>query len=354
MTTPAPLPEAPDAPGTPDAPEAAAPAEVPAAPPAPAANPFAAPDGQPGNEAPGNEAPGNGVPGQAPPYPGAVPYWPHSYPMPPAPRNGLGVSAMVLGIVGTVMALTYVLFWVAWLPALVGLVLGVVAMGQVRKGVATNRGTALAGVVLGVSGLLLSAAGGGFFAWQVHEARQEVKATENAARERIEAQEKQRQADLEKRRAEIEEQRKRTEAEQERKAAEERSRHLAFGQSYTTPDGLRFTVEKPGPFSPDEFAQGIAKGDKVVEVVITVTNTTGEQRTMQFNYLKLTDGVGGRAETVVDGSGRHQPLGRSVPAGQTMTGREAFAVPPGATDKVEVSFDYDLTNRRTIYWTGSL
>ncbi|MFI5533809.1 DUF4190 domain-containing protein [Kitasatospora sp. NPDC051853] len=334
MTTPAPLPDAPDVPE--------APAAAPHA--APDAGPFAAPDAPPGNE----------VPGQAPPHPGAGPYWPYPYPMPPAPRNGLGISAMVLGIVGTVMALTYVLFWAAWLPALVGLVLGVVAMGQVRKGVATNRGTALAGVVLGVSGLLLSVAGGGFFAWQVHEVKQEQKAVANAARERFEAEEKQRQAELDKRQAEIEEQRRRTEAEQERKAAEERSRHLSFGQSYTTPDGLRFTVEKPGPFSPDEFAHGIAKGDKVVEVVITVTNTTGEQRTMQFSYLKLTDGVGGRAETVVDGSGRHKPLGRSVPAGQTMTGREAFAVPPGAADKVEVSFDYDLTSRRTIYWTGSL
>lgn len=66
---------------------------------------------------------------------------------PVAPRNGFGVTALVLGIVGTVFS---------WVPVL-GLILAVLAvvfgaLGYSRacKGQATNSGTAIAGLVLGV------------------------------------------------------------------------------------------------------------------------------------------------------------------------------------------------------------
>jgi hypothetical protein len=65
----------------------------------------------------------------------------------PAPSNGLGVSALVLGIVGVVLA------WVPFLGFILGVlatVFGAVGLSYARKGKATNKGMAIAGLVLGI------------------------------------------------------------------------------------------------------------------------------------------------------------------------------------------------------------
>lgn len=81
--------------------------------------------------------------GQAPygPPPGYDPYAPAA----PAPRNGLGIAALVVGIVALALA---------WIPlvgfvGLVAVVLGIIALSRVRRGLATNRGVSITGVVLG-------------------------------------------------------------------------------------------------------------------------------------------------------------------------------------------------------------
>jgi hypothetical protein len=68
------------------------------------------------------------------------------------PQNGLGIAAFVLGILAILLGIL-----------LIGGVLGVVAIGlgfagrgRVRQGLATNRGVATAGIVLGFLGFLLS------------------------------------------------------------------------------------------------------------------------------------------------------------------------------------------------------
>ena len=72
---------------------------------------------------------------------------------PPKPKNGMGIAALVFGI----LALLFV-----WLP-IVGLVLGLLAIifgvvgrGRVRKQQATNGGVAFAGLILGVITFLLN------------------------------------------------------------------------------------------------------------------------------------------------------------------------------------------------------
>jgi len=74
------------------------------------------------------------------------------------PRNGLGVAALVVAVVA---ALT---FWVPVLGlvlGLVGLVLALVALRRVRRGVANNRGVALAALIVSIlaaiAGLVVTA-----------------------------------------------------------------------------------------------------------------------------------------------------------------------------------------------------
>jgi len=69
-------------------------------------------------------------------------------------RNGSGVGALVTGIIGVVLSW----YWPAGLVlGVVAVVCGVVGRKSAARGEATNAGTATAGLVLGIIGLVLTA-----------------------------------------------------------------------------------------------------------------------------------------------------------------------------------------------------
>jgi hypothetical protein len=67
-------------------------------------------------------------------------------PAPIAPRNGLGIAALILAIVGLLLCLTVV---GGVIVGIVAVVMGFIARGRVNRGEADNGGVALAGIVLG-------------------------------------------------------------------------------------------------------------------------------------------------------------------------------------------------------------
>jgi hypothetical protein len=114
------------------------------------ANPFANPPGTP--YSPGPQPPYQGPPGSpygygAPPPP---PY--HGYPQ-PTTGNGKAVAALVLGIASIVLS------WLLIFDAvfvILGLIFGLIALGESRSGRAGGRGLAVAGLVCTVVGALLA------------------------------------------------------------------------------------------------------------------------------------------------------------------------------------------------------
>lgn len=62
------------------------------------------------------------------------------------PKNGLGVAALVIAIIGLVLSET-VVFGV--ILGIVAVIVGFVAHGRVKRGEANNGGVAIAGIVLG-------------------------------------------------------------------------------------------------------------------------------------------------------------------------------------------------------------
>jgi len=110
-----------------------------------------------GHAPPGPYPPAPGFPGQAPGsgyqsppggyQPPPVPeWWPQSPPrgfVPVTRTNGLAIASLVLGIL-----------WLFWLGSLAGLVLGLVALKQIKGRNQGGRGIAIAGVVLSVLGLV--------------------------------------------------------------------------------------------------------------------------------------------------------------------------------------------------------
>jgi len=78
----------------------------------------------------------------AEPTPGAAPA---------APQNGMGTAALVMGILQ--------FFCLGTIGSVLAIVFGKIGMNKADQGLATNRGSAKAGFVLGIVGLALTAVG---------------------------------------------------------------------------------------------------------------------------------------------------------------------------------------------------
>ena len=70
----------------------------------------------------------------------------------PAPRNGMGTAALILGIVALVLAIPIV----GLLPGVVAVVLGIIGVRRANRGEATNRGMAIGGIVTGALAVVLA------------------------------------------------------------------------------------------------------------------------------------------------------------------------------------------------------
>ena len=67
-------------------------------------------------------------------------------------RNGLGVAALVLGIVGLVGGF---IIPFSGLGSILAIIVGAIGLKRVKRGEANNRGMALAGLWLGIAGVAL-------------------------------------------------------------------------------------------------------------------------------------------------------------------------------------------------------
>jgi len=91
-----------------------------------------------------------------------------SQPSAPA-RNGFGVAALVLGVVGILFAVLF--FPLGFVLALAGIGLGIAGLRRASKGEATNRGMAITGIALSVIALLIAIALGALVGYIFNEAR---------------------------------------------------------------------------------------------------------------------------------------------------------------------------------------
>ncbi|MDJ0343323.1 DUF4190 domain-containing protein [Streptomyces sp. H10-C2] len=123
--------------------------------------------------APGAEAYGDGAygydpsgqydqPGQYEQYQGAGGYQPGYLMGPyggwsPTPRNGFGLTALVLGIVGVVLSVMCVFAILGAPLGIAAIIFGIVGRRIAKRGESTNGGQALAGLILGITATVLSA-----------------------------------------------------------------------------------------------------------------------------------------------------------------------------------------------------
>ncbi|WP_274912094.1 DUF4190 domain-containing protein [Streptomyces sp. WZ-12] len=268
----------------------------------------------------------------APPSAEGVAHEPPRAPYAPAvgvaqPSNGMGVAALVLGLVGCVLGVFIFLFWMSWVPAVLAVIFGGVGLSRARSGRVTNKGMSVAGLVLGIIGLVMAVASLLLTVVLVDEARTHIKEVKT-------------------------EQRAQKKAAEESAAAEEKARHLSFGEPYTFENGLKVTVAKPEPFEPDAFAHGHAKGNKAVQVTVTVVNTSSKRVSVDTGLPDVNDAKGASAELVIDGSGRQKVITGYLLPGKEAVGKYAFSLPADAADRMEVEFTPDASEWDDAYWSG--
>jgi len=93
---------------------------------------------------------------------GANQYDPYQYAAPaygvrniaPVPQNGLGVAALVLGIIAVVLSpCCYMIFTAP--TGILAVIFGAIGVQKAGRGEATNKGVAMAGLICGIVGLAL-------------------------------------------------------------------------------------------------------------------------------------------------------------------------------------------------------
>lgn len=103
---------------------------------------------------PGNDSgqyPGHGQEQYPPQYgQGQGPQHPPGY----GPRNGMGIAALILGIVGLLFCIVPFTAWIGIILGIVGTILGAVGISRARKRIATNLTMSIIGTVLSVLAII--------------------------------------------------------------------------------------------------------------------------------------------------------------------------------------------------------
>lgn len=86
--------------------------------------------------------------GPPPGYGGYPPYGPP----PVSPRNGMGIAALVLGI----LSIPTGIFVLGGIFAILAIIFAIIGIRRASRGAATNQGVAVGGLVTGIIGLLIA------------------------------------------------------------------------------------------------------------------------------------------------------------------------------------------------------
>ncbi|WP_444852279.1 DUF4190 domain-containing protein [Streptomyces sp. NPDC000229] len=78
-----------------------------------------------------------------------------------SPANGMGITALVLGIISVVV---FCLYGLGIVLGILALIFGIIGRKKAQRGEANNHGMALAGIILGAVGIVV---GGAFLAFMI-------------------------------------------------------------------------------------------------------------------------------------------------------------------------------------------
>ncbi|MFF8713606.1 DUF4190 domain-containing protein [Streptomyces sp. NPDC015184] len=260
------------------------------------------------------------------------PYGPaHTPGMRPA-RNGLGIAALVLGVIGAVSGLIPLLFWLAGILGVIALVLGLAGRGRVKRGEATNKGVTTFGAVLGLVSLILAVVGAVITFKAVGDAVDDI---DKAISETTASAKPKPGGDSAKGGDTAGKDQKKDTAEA-----------LEAGDSAVYDDDLTVTVGDATSYAPDEYAAGHTKGNKAYRVAVVIENAGKEKfDSALVNVTARAGKEGVDAEQIFDDKVGAGFSGTVLP-GKKVTVQFAFDTPADAknlTLEVNPGFTYDAS-----------
>ena len=239
------------------------------------------------------------------------------YPQPPpvpVPKNGMGTAALVLGIVGVLLA---------WIPfiGILGFILGILAMAlggigifKAHKGTATNTVTSYVGTGLGLVAFVLSLI---VFGGVVNSFDQEMRGSSNELG-----------------------------ASPLPASGADGPVNLAFGQAHTWPGGESITVSQPQEQTSEN--PYLAPQGRLAAVDVTVRNNGDDE--FQVSSITLTAQHDGRVAQQDYLSGDPLPNVQLPPGGQTtFTAVYEVGANPG---ELQISVQPNYFAEDTVYFKG--
>ncbi|MFF8371515.1 DUF4190 domain-containing protein [Streptomyces lydicus] len=254
-----------------------------------------------------------------------TPQGPVGAPAPQAARNGLGIAALILGILGALSGIPMILFWLAGPLGILALIFGLVGRGRAKKGQATNQGVALTGAILGVVAIILSVVGVIVTLAAVNKAVDEV-------HQQVEQS-----------------------SGQPKDGSGRSAKELTAGATAKYNNGVQVTVSKATPYTvnPSTLVSGHADGNKAYQLTVTIKNTGSKAFDKPLVQTKAR--VNGKEAQEVDDDKHgilHHDFGNSINPGATATVEMVFDAPPTAKDlDVEVTPDLLLD---AVHWKLTL
>ncbi|QLE71931.1 DUF4190 domain-containing protein [Streptomyces rectiverticillatus] len=262
------------------------------------------------------------MPGQHYGHPGA--YYP-PYP-PPAPRNGLGTAAMIVGICGAAIGLVPFLFFLSGPLGVTALILGLCALRLVRRGEAMNRGMALTGTILGGVATVMAVGGLLLMLFIIDKADEE---SDEPYKDRAPA----------------------AAAPDPSPSASAAEKPLKFGETYTYKDGVTVTVAEPEEYELDRIAVGHGEGNLALRLKVTIVNNSKDTLDLRTHVPYVRDADGARASEIFDGRGATKVFtGKLLPGKRATTGF-TYSVPPSAAKELQVETGAN-NDRPDVMWTG--
>ncbi|MFJ2897610.1 DUF4190 domain-containing protein [Streptomyces sp. NPDC087218] len=257
------------------------------------------------------------------------PYGPVQTPGVRPARNGLGIAALVLGVIGAVSGLIPLLFWLAGILGVIALILGLAGRGRAKRGEATNKGVTTFGAVLGLVSLILSVVGAVITFKAVGDAVDDI---DKAISETTASAKPKPGGD--------------SAGKGGKEGKKDTGEALGAGDSAVYDDDLTVTVGDAASYTPDAYAAGHTKGNKAYRVAVVVENAGKEKfDSALVNVTARAGKEGVDAEQIFDDKVGAGFSGTVLP-GKKVTVQFAFDAPADAknlTVEVNPGLTYDAS-----------
>ncbi|MFF4102201.1 hypothetical protein [Streptomyces sp. NPDC001903] len=244
-------------------------------------------------------------------HPGAAPGNPWGTP-PQATTNGLAVAALILGIAAVVIGIIPFIFWAGGLLAVIGIGIGIGALVRASKG-AGRKSMAVTGTVLAVLGLG-STVGGLFLTGLVVTNVADAKLREgwevpDDIDDSLPPVPKYSPTPL-----------------PTPSQVPGITSPLAFGETYTYPNGIKVTLSKPKKYVTKNKYSTV---ENAVEFTLTITNDSTETHNVIYAVPNVRDDKGMTAKLAFDGGDVPKLIRGDILPGESASGILAYEVPEG-------------------------